>query len=195
MYFRIAWQLFFSIAVAPPGQPYRQNTTIGPIIVLEPGQAVIAGESFKYNDPSLPEHITGLNQRAEKSAGDLHTSRDLALQVEADGDVLWNKVVDVVELAGRAKFRRVAFLYLSSSVSSLLGQIMSRIFPPQPSAVIVILADADDKNAASLRLPEILPWRAAFRKLQRAADRGKPLRLEAVTAAPKIIIRPASNAH
>jgi len=191
--FRISCLLFLSIAFAPPGQPYRQNTTIGPTIVLEPGQAVIAGESFEYDDPSLPEHITGLGQHAEKSYADLHTSCDLALQIEADGDVLWNKVVDVIELARKAKFKRVAFLYLISPTSPLLGQIMARIFPPQPPALIVILADAGDKNAASLKLPEILPWRAAFVKLQRAADRGKPLRLEAVTAAPKIIIRRAPN--
>jgi len=184
--------LFFGTMVAPPGQPYRQNTTIGPTIVLEPDRIAIAAESFKYDDPSLLEHITGLEQRAENSAGDLHTSRDPALQVEVDSHVFWSKVVDVVNLARKAKFKRVAFLYLISTTSSLLGQIMARIFPPRPPALIVILADADDKSADCLRLPEILPWRAAFKKLQRAADRGKPLRLEAIEAAPKIIIRRAA---
>ncbi len=195
MYLQISWLLFFAIVVAPPGQPYRQNTTIGPTIILEPGRVVIAQESFKYDDPSLPELITRLEKNSEKSAGGLRVSRDLALQVEADGQVLWSKLVEVVELARKAKFKRLAFPYLISSRSSLLGQIMSRIFPQRPPALIVILADSDDMSVESVKLPEILPFRAAFRKLQRAADRGKPIRLEVLKAAQKVIVRQAPSSR
>jgi hypothetical protein len=166
---------------APQGQPFRQNQTAGPHAEVGPDMIRLGSQVITNIDRSLIDKLKDLLKKS-RPAELKDQGKDFALQLIISESLPWFKTATFFEAAQQAGFKRVALLYRlpSTSIACPRGFLFSAglywyLFPATSAALVMTFAEPGSPEAHNLGMPGIVPWKVAFRKIQKAVEAGQAL--------------------
>jgi len=128
-------------------------------------------------DRSLIDKLRALREKSRQDKG-----KDFALQLRVSENLPWFKAATFFEAAQQAGFKRVALLYSIPSTSIIcprgclfIAGLYWYILPHSAAALVMTFAEPGSPEAHTLGMPGIVPWKVAFRKVQKAVEAGQAL--------------------
>ncbi len=139
----------------------------GRLLRIDNEKVRTTGGEFSIYDPQLSEWLT----ETRKKAG----GENAALRLDIDRETFWVHIAHIITLARKSGWERIA-------IRGTEAQQPAPGNPQKPLSFIVQLAQDSGGGTISVRLPEVLPWKAAFQRVQSAAYSRQPVLFEVLRA-------------